>query len=845
MFPGPNAKNPGISQHQRDFTQLVNWSGIRAKTLGPVLVFPHYNCLGQALNHAIIKPDRPRDRRDKPGKVKYENPRQRPNRVYIPAGARDALLAPTAVILITEGIKKALAATQNGFPCISLPGVWSWVAPREKTGGRRIEPYRLNADLECIEWKARRVVVIFDSDAVSNADVRRAERALTDALCRRGADVRIVRLPTKLDGGKNGIDDYLYDQGVNALRQLVADAPSFRQKINVEPTEFTESGYTVHQGSTYYCTLAKDDNTDEFIVAKKIKLANFFAKIVGESVTDDGIEQTREFTIEGQQWGKTARTVRIPFDRFLALDWVMERLGPQFVIQAGSGKRDHLRAAIQEMSDKDFLSATVCTYTGWRKINGQWCYLHAGGAVIPIVPGFSGVEVRLDGAASGFRLPPPPSGNLLHYAVRSSLGILSGLVRDSVAFPLLATTYRAALGNCDFALWLSGPTGVQKSELAALAQQHYGASMTRGQLPGNWSSTDNALEGLAFTVKDTVLVIDDFAPSASRADTDRQQRAAERLIRGQGNGAGRQRMRSDSTLRPSKPPRALVLATGEDVPSGQSINSRLSVVAMRNGDVALSRLSECQRDAIDGLFASAMAGFIAWLAPQYETVRTGLDAERIELRDRFVGRFPHTRTPDIIANQLIGLRYLIRFAEEIEAIEPSEGQNFWQRGESAFRAVADQQSENQRSADPVERFSEMLSTIVSSGRGHIAGRDGRKPVFPPSAEAWGWHQSELCNAQGKSDGNYQERGRKIGWVADTELYLDPDSTFAALTELAREQGQVFPITKQTLYGRLKEARILIRSEGDRTTYPVTLEGTRHRVLVLDSSTLLGKPGQSG
>ncbi len=37
---------------------------------------------------------------------------------------------------------------------------------------------------------------------------------------------------------------------------------------------------------------------------------------------------------------------------------------------------------------------------------------------------------------------------------------------------------------------------------------------------------------------------DDFAPSASRADADRQHRTAERLVRGQGNHAGRQRMRA-------------------------------------------------------------------------------------------------------------------------------------------------------------------------------------------------------------------------------------------------------------------------------------------------------------
>ena len=113
---------------------------------------------------------------------------------------------------------------------------------------------------------------------------------------------------------------------------------------------------------------------------------------------------------------------------------------------------------------------------------------------VPTVP-VARVEVRLDGAAAGFHLPPPPDGNPLRDAVRASLGILDGLVPDAVAFPLLATTYRAVLGMADYALWLAGPTGSQKSELAALAQQHYGRGMTRTLLPGSWSSTDNAAGG--------------------------------------------------------------------------------------------------------------------------------------------------------------------------------------------------------------------------------------------------------------------------------------------------------------------------------------------------------------
>src|SRR5262249_44855874 len=153
----------------------------------------------------------------------------------------------------------------------------------------------------------------------------------------------------------------------------------------------------------------------------------------------------------------------------------------------------------------------------------------------------------------------------------------------------------------------------------------------------------------------------------SRNDADRQHRTAERLIRAQGNHSGRQRMRADGALRPPKPPRGLILATGEDIPRGHSIAARLSVVDVHRGDVNLTRLTECQRNASAGLYASALAGFVSWLAPQYEVVRTRLYAERAQFRDNFVGQYPHARTPDILANLRLGLCYLLRFAHQTGA----------------------------------------------------------------------------------------------------------------------------------------------------------------------------------
>jgi hypothetical protein len=66
-------------------------------------------------------------------------------------------------------------------------------------------------------------------------------------------------------------------------------------------------------------------------------------------------------------------------------------------------------------------------------------------------------------------------------AVQDSLQFLS-LVPDRISLPLLAAVYRAPVGRADFSLFLTGKTGVFKTALAALCQQHFGAAMDASHL---------------------------------------------------------------------------------------------------------------------------------------------------------------------------------------------------------------------------------------------------------------------------------------------------------------------------------------------------------------------------
>jgi Domain of unknown function (DUF927) len=309
--------------------------------------------------------------------------------------------------------------------------------------------------------------------------------------------------------------------------------------------------------------------------------------------------------------------IRVPAAEFAAMNFVAE-LGVDAVLYAGVGIKDHARAAIQ-LSSHDACRHRIYTHTGWVSINGQHTYLTGSGGIVAAGLDPS-IEVRLDGKLTAFSLPSPPVKDELREAVRASIGLLD-LAPDSAMVPVVGAVYRAVLASTDFGLHIFGPTGAGKSAVAAIAQQHYGAAFGPHDLPGNWSSTDNALEASLFIGKDALFVIDDLLHTGTTADVARLERTADRVFRAQANGSGRARMRTDGSLRPVRPPRGLVLSTGEESPRGQSLAARRADLELRPEDLDWDYLTVCQQRAGSGLYAQALSGFVQWVACSYESIQ--------------------------------------------------------------------------------------------------------------------------------------------------------------------------------------------------------------------------------
>jgi hypothetical protein len=356
--------------------------------------------------------------------------------------------------------------------------------------------------------------------------------------------------------------------------------------------------------------------------------------------------------------------------------------------------------------------------------------------------------------------------------------------------------------------------------------------MNRRNLPATWSSTANALEILTFHAKDALIVIDDFAPQGSAVDVSRYHAAADRVFRAAGNHAGRIRCDSTTNLREPKPPRGLILSTGEDIPRGHSVRARLLILELSKGVITASKLTECQRDAEAGLYAEAMGAFIQRMAGRYEEVQAAFLRRVAELRAKTARSTAHARTPEIIAELQAGFEVYLEFAEECGAITSVERRQLVDRCWKALAEAAAAQEKHQAATEPTGRFLNLLRGCLASGEAHLAPRS--RTQAERWAESWGWR---LDNHQ-----NWLPLGHCIGWVDDVHIYLEPSVAYRVAQKAARDIGDLLPVSEHMLKKRLHEKGLLVSTDSKRETLTIrrSVAGSVRDVLHLFRATLLPK-----
>jgi hypothetical protein len=552
------------------------------------------------------------------------------------------------------------------------------------------------------------------------------------------------------------------------------------------------------------------DQAGNVTKSEEIPLTNFAALITGDVRLDDGAEVRSVFEVTARLNGRSARFT-VPADRFRSMNWADEHLGAGAIVRPGMGLRDHAAVAVKELSaaaEGGIPARHVYAHTGWRQLPGGYGYLTASGAMM--AGGLDDdVTVELTGSISRYELPDPQDPATVREAIRWSLAILE-LAADSVTVPLLGAAYRAPLPmlpNCT--PWLRGQSGALKTALCTLTQQHFGAGMDAEHLPGSWASTANRLETDAHAIANAVLVVDDYRPDLSAFDARRRADVADRLIRGSANQSFRGRLRSDTSRRPDRPPRAQLLCSAKDLPPGTaSLRARTMISQLPKDSVDTARLTDMQKAAEAGTLALAMAGYVRRLAGGHEMLRDNLGPRLADLRVA-ARKAGHLRTPENVASLYLGWEQFLAFAQAAGAISDGERQALAARVWKALRELGDAQARYLAEGDHVAAF---LGAI----RAMITAEDGRLTMI----------------GAGEDLNRYGWQGKVLGWARGDDVYLHPEVSYAEARKWAEREGAPLGVSKYQLQDDMKERGLLASHDEGRTTVRIPIGGKRPRVLHL-------------
>jgi len=543
-------------------------------------------------------------------------------------------------------------------------------------------------------------------------------------------------------------------------------------------------------------------------------LCNFTAQVIEDVARDNGTgAPVRALTIAGSLGdGSPLPAGAVEVGKFAALNWVNELWGVRAIIRAGRDTKDRLREAIQLHSNQVTTYRHIYTHTGWREIDGRRVYLTGNGAV-----GGDGVTVELERELGRYRLPTAPATReTLAEAMRASLRFLE-IAPLEITAPLWAAAYLAPLAEIvypGFVLWLYGKTGTLKSTLAALALCHYGEFDDKALF--SWGDTGNRLEVNTFLLKDCLAVIDDFAPQSDPFRARQMEGNAAQIVRNVGNQTGRARMTRNLTMAPTYPPRGLVVSTGEQILSTESISARIYTLEMHPGDVDLERLTAAQQEA--GHYPQAMAGYLAFLAGQWEDLSDGApaylralsDQARVDLNER------HLRLPEALARLFLGFTQGVEFAVSVGALTKAEAESLKARAWEALKKGSEAQAERVEKERPTLKFLEVLLGLLTQGKARLERRDGL-----PSHIGGGAAGEEL-----------------LGWYDAEYLYLLGGPTYNRVARYMRDEGAFFPVKEATLRKYLLEERVLLPAEDGHNADVIRIGGETKRALCLSRARVI-------
>ena len=518
-------------------------------------------------------------------------------------------------------------------------------------------------------------------------------------------------------------------------------------------------------------------------------ISNFIINPKSEIIKTDGCDSESKLILEGiLEGGVKLPEVEISMEEFIKMDWITQRWGIRPTISPGRNMKDYLKDCVQQIS-KDIDINTIYSHTGWTVQDNKYIYLHSKGGI-----GSDNINTDIPLELSGYSFPKEVRDK--KEAIDLSLETLN-LAKHDITIPLLSMTYLAPLvgliaeGNRtpNFVLWVYGLTGSRKTSASLAFLNHFG-NFSSNIHPASFKDTANAIELKAHTLKDSLLLIDDYHPNIDGSDARKLASTAERILRMYGDRVGRSRMRADTTLNKTYKPRGMAIVTGEDLPKGASSTARYIGVEIKREDINLDILSKLQKE--HKKLAEAMAIYIDWISKNVELVQSFIDEKFDELKIKYKEETTHGRINDAVIWLSISFELLLTFLYEYMFICDDEIEELRLSNEQVIKNILKNQEALYRNQEVELMFIDALEEMINLGKLCLL------PV-----------KKQKDNNQIIS--NYA--GKFIGYYDKEFLYLYDSTMYAEVETFLKGKGQSISVSVNTLLKMLRDKNYIKTEEG--------------------------------
>ncbi|MGC9395899.1 MAG: hypothetical protein ACP5J4_13725 [Anaerolineae bacterium] len=215
------------------------------------------------------------------------------------------------------------------------------------------------------------------------------------------------------------------------------------------------------------------------------------------------------------------------------------------------------------------------------------------------------------------------------------------------------------------------------------------------------------------------------------------------------------------------------------------------------------------------LYPHAMAGYVQWLAEQWETLTEALPERLLAYTEAAREKGAHLRMPNNVATLFLGWELFLDYCLYLKVVTDTEYANLRELGWTVLIALGEAQQDVAQEEKPVALYLTALRQLLQQGTLYLRSRE-----YP-----------DLVDREYPKLSARAANAEFVGWYDDQYIYLLSKVALRVVHRFYRDSGVVFPDTEHGVKVKLKEQGLLFPAESGREPffYQLPIEN-RPRVL---------------